>query len=161
LAAAEDIHGAYQETKEFKEFLKALAKVCRFCVWDYAPWSEEATVASAYEFTCDMSLEEMFKVLNEKGSWQWTMHDSHWYGDYLNCRPEEGIRVRIHHPAEFNGGITQDPKDLDPKDRYTALFTIESKAATRGLHDDAVDQIFRELLVHLHARNLREIEYYD
>jgi hypothetical protein len=47
------------------------------------------------------------------------------------------------------------------KDHYTALFTIESKAATRGLHDDAVDRIFRELLVHLRARNLREIESYD
>jgi hypothetical protein len=108
-----------------------------------------------------MSLVEMLKFLKKNGSWKWTMHDSHWYGDYLNCRPAEDLRVRIHHPAEFNGGITQDPKDQDPKDRYTALLTFDSKTATRGLHDDAVDHIFRELLVHLHARNLREIACYD
>jgi hypothetical protein len=115
-------------------------------------------VASAYEFDCDMSLEEMLKVLNQKGSWEWTMRDSHWYGDYLNCRPEAGVRVRIHHPAEFNPGTAQDPKDQDPKDRYTALYTIEPTAAAAR---DAIDHIFRELLVHLHARNLREIDSYD
>jgi hypothetical protein len=81
------------------------------------------------------------------------MHDSHWYGDYLNCRPEQDVRVRTHHPAEFNAGITQDAKD-----RYTALFTIEPKAAAAG---DAVDHILRELLVPMLARNLREIEYHD
>jgi hypothetical protein len=118
-------------------------------------------VALAYEFNCDMCMEEMLKVLNEKGPWKWTMHDSHWYGDYLNCRPKENVRVRIHHPAEFYAGITRDPKDLEPRDYYTAVFTIESKAGTRGPHDDAVDHIFRELLVHLQARNLREIASYD
>jgi hypothetical protein len=121
-------------------------------------------VASAYEFNCDLSLEEMLKVLNEKGPWKWALQDdSYWYGSYLvnNCRPVEGVRVRIHHPAEFYAGITRDPKDLEPIDYYTAVFTIESKAGTRALHDDAVDHIFRELLVHLHARNLREIDYYS
>ena len=113
-------------------------------------------MASAYEFNCDMAMEEMLKVLNKKGPWKWTMRDSHWYGDYLICRPEEDVHVRIHHPAEFFYGIIQHPKDY-----YTALFTIESKAADYGLHDDAVDHIFRELLVHLQAQNLREIEYYD
>jgi hypothetical protein len=114
-------------------------------------------VASAYEFNCDMSMEEMLKVLNKKGSWKWTMRDSYWYGDYLNCRPEEDVRVRIHQPAEFYAGITRDPKDIEPRDYYTATFTIESKAAAAR---DAVDHIFRELLVHLHARNLREIASY-
>ena len=110
-------------------------------------------MASAYEFNCELSIEEMLKVLNEKGPWKWTMRDSHWYGEYLNCRPEEDVRVRIHDPADFLGGRTQDSKD-----HYNALFTIESKAATTR---NAVDHIFRELLVHLHARNLREIAYYD
>jgi hypothetical protein len=110
-------------------------------------------VALAYEFSCELSLEEMLKVLNENGSWKWTIRDSYWYGDYLNCRPQEDVRVRIHHPDEFFYGITHHPKDY-----YTALFTIGSKAAAAR---DAVDHIFRELLLHLHARNLREIEYYD
>jgi hypothetical protein len=114
-------------------------------------------VASAYEFNCDMSMEEMLKVLNTKGAWKWTMRDSYWYGRYLNCRPEEDVRVRIHHPAEFYAGITRDPIDLEPRDYYTATFNIESKAAAAR---DAVDHIFRELLVHLHARNLREIASY-
>ena len=118
-------------------------------------------MASAYAFNCDMSMEEMLEVLNKKGSWKWTMRDSYWYGDYLNCRPEEDVRVRIHQPAEFYAGITRDPKDLEPRDYYTAVFTIESKAGTRGPHDDAVDHIFRELLVHLQAWNLREIASYD
>lgn len=115
--------------------------------------SEGGTVAAAYEFNCELSLEEMLKVLNKKGPWKWTMRDSHWYGDYLNCRPEEGVRVRIHHPAEFSADRTQAPED-----RYTVLFTIESTAAASR---DTVDHAFRDLLVHLHARNLREIESYD
>jgi hypothetical protein len=110
-------------------------------------------VALAYEFNCELSLEEMLKVLNEKGSWKWTMRDSYWYGDYLNCRPEEDVRVRIHHSAEFFYGITPHAND-----NYTALFTIESKAVEAH---DAVDHVFRELLVHLHVRNLREIASYD
>jgi hypothetical protein len=114
-------------------------------------------VALAYEFNCDLSLEDMLRVLNEKGSWKWTLRDSYWYGDYLNCRPQEDVRVRIHHPAEFYAGITRDPKDREPRDYYTALFTIEPKAAAER---DAVDHIFRELLVHLQARNLREIASY-
>src|ERR1700688_1722896 len=101
-----------------------------------------------------MSMEEMLEVLNKKGSGKWTMRDSYWYGDYLNCRPEEDVRVRIHQPAEFYAGITRDPKDLEPRDLeprdleprdyYTATFIIESKAAAAR---DAVDHIFRELLV--------------
>ena len=110
-------------------------------------------MALAYEFTCELSMEEMLEILNKKGPWKWTMHDSHWYGDYLNCRPEEDVRVRIHHPAEFFYGITHHPED-----RYTALFTIEFKAAAAR---DTVDHIFHELLAHLQARNLCEIEYYD
>jgi len=110
-------------------------------------------VALAYEFDCNISMEDMLEVLNKKGPWKWAVHDSHWYGDYLNCRPDEDVRVRIHHPAEFFYGITHDPKS-----HYTALFTIESKAATTR---DAVDHVFRELLVHLQAWNLREIAYYD
>ncbi|MGP8142114.1 MAG: hypothetical protein ACLQBU_09580 [Terriglobales bacterium] len=81
------------------------------------------------------------------------MRDSHWYGDYLNCRPKEGVRVRIHHPAEFFTDKTKDPED-----RYTVLFTIESTAPASR---DAVDHAFRDLLAHLNARNLREIESYD
>jgi hypothetical protein len=110
-------------------------------------------VASAYEFNCDMSVDEMLQVLNKKGPWKWAIRDSHWYGDYLNCRPEEGVRVRIHHPAECFPGGTQDRRDY-----YTALFTIESKRAPSR---DAVDHILRELLAHVHARNLREIENYE
>lgn len=120
-----------------------------------------ATMASAYEFDCDMSMEEMLTVLNNKGSWQWTIRDSYWYGDYLNCRPQEGVRIRIHHPAEFFGVFSQvnvPERTPDPEDYYTGLFTIESNAA--GMRD-AVDEIFRNLLNHLQARNVREIESYD
>ena len=56
-------------------------------------------------------------------------------------------------PRRFFYGITHHPKD-----HYTALFTIESKASAAR---DTVDHIFRELLVHLHARDLRAIESYD
>jgi hypothetical protein len=146
-------------------------------------------VALAYEFNCELSLEEMLGVLNKKGAWKWTMRDSYWYGDYLICRPEEDVRVRIHQPAEFYAGITRDPKDLEPRDYYTAVFTIEFKIDTtcrlrrwlRAKHEvrntgkvrfsneylhanhaacDAVDHTFRELLVHLQARNVRAIASY-
>lgn len=54
-----------------------------------APWEWE------YDFVCDESLESMRAAFNQSGPWQWELRDSAWYGDYLNTRPEEGIRVRI------------------------------------------------------------------
>jgi hypothetical protein len=110
-------------------------------------------MGSACEFYCDMSLDDMLKVLNGKGPWKWTVHDSFWYGDYLVCQPEQGLRVRIHHPAE---SIAPDTKH--PKSYYTATFSVDSGAAAVL---DSIDETLRKLLTHLHAQNVREIEYYD
>jgi hypothetical protein len=110
-------------------------------------------VASAYEFCCDMSMDEMLKILNSKGSWSWSIHDSHWYGDYLVCRPEQGVRVRIHHPSEAIA-----PDTLHSKNYYTATFSVDSGAAAAL---DSIDQTLRKLLSNLGAQNVHEVEYYD
>lgn len=49
----------------------------------------------SHYFRCDQSLESMLTTFNQAGPWQWQLRDSAWYGDYLNTRPAEGVRVRI------------------------------------------------------------------
>ena len=49
-----------------------------------------------YAFDSRFSLAEMVASLNEGGNWLWQLRDSTWFGDYLNCRPIGGCRVRIH-----------------------------------------------------------------
>ncbi len=97
----------------------------------------------AYAFTCDHALEAMHDLLNGAGPWQWSLRDSHWYGDYLNCRPVEGVRVRIH---EWEDAA------------YTVLLQIEAGSAAQ---QDAVDQIVKTLLGRLEARSIVEEEPYD
>jgi hypothetical protein len=110
-------------------------------------------MGSACEFYSEMSLDDMLKVLNRKGPWKWSMHDSFWCGDYLVCRPEQGVRVRIHYPAESVA-----PNRQHPKGYYTGTFSVDTGAAATP---DSIDRIFRKLLTQLHAQKVREIEYYD
>jgi hypothetical protein len=99
----------------------------------------------AYDFTFDRSLEALLAALEATGSWAWQGRDSHWYGSYLNSRPEPGLRVRIHH---F-------PDQLRP---FSALLELQPDAAAKRA---AVDTVFRALLASAGARDLRAIEPYD
>ncbi len=97
----------------------------------------------AYEFVCDELIEDMLVRLNRAGPWRWSPRDSHWYGDYLNARPVEGVRVRIH---EW------------PESKYTALLQIESDSTAE---QSAIDRIMQDLLGRLKARQVVETEPYD
>ena len=99
----------------------------------------------AYEFTCASSIEGILDEFNRSGPWSWQMRDSAWYGDYLNVRPAEGVRVRIHEFQE--GGRT-----------YTALLQIESESPAER---PQIDEVCKGLLAKISAQNIKEIEPYD
>jgi hypothetical protein len=96
----------------------------------------------SYEFSCDKPLERMLALLNEAGPWTWELRESHWYGDYLNTRPLEGVRVRIH--------------EFQPK--CSGLLQIESDSPAER---DEIDKAFRALLMKLGAQGVEEQEPYD
>src|SRR5262249_42638115 len=50
----------------------------------------------AYDFACPLPIEDVAARFNEAGPWQWQLRDSAVYGDYLNCRPLAGVRLRVH-----------------------------------------------------------------
>src|SRR5437879_2295664 len=137
-------------------------------------------MARAYEFECDRSLTDMQTRLNQCGPWTWEIRESFWYGDYLKCRPMEGVRARIHDPAQFLLPY-QDREARARLVRYAAMiwasvaqrfYQRETKAERKclaqleinpksGAGQAEIDAIFRELLVALAARQARVIETYD
>lgn len=97
----------------------------------------------AYAFVCDRPLSNILLTLNQEGPWQWAARDSHWYGDYLNCRPIKGVRVRIHEWEDAS---------------FTLLLQIETNSEAKQVD---VDKIARGLLGLLEARDIEEAEPYD
>jgi hypothetical protein len=109
----------------------------------------------AYDFACDRPLEDLHAVFNEAGPWQWEMRDSDWYGDYLNTRPTEGVRVRVHeYPQTGEAGTFVGLRDKG----FSALLQIEAESLAE---QDEVDSVFRALLNRVKAREIAEIEPYD
>jgi len=105
----------------------------------------------AYDFTCDQTLEAILAALNSAGPWQWALGESAVYGDYLNCRPNEHVRVRLHeYPQMLFVGL---------RDKgFSALLEIRAESmATRF----EIDAVFRRLLQEIDATNVTEIEPYD
>lgn len=98
----------------------------------------------AYAFTCDLPMDAMASAWNAAGPWRWEVRDSHWYGDYLNTRPMDGVRVRIHESAD--------------RSRYTCLLQIDrDSSATRA----QIDNVLRSLLERIDVRTTTPIEPYD
>jgi hypothetical protein len=89
--------------------------------------------ATAYEFGSEESLEGLAQRLNGSGPWTWEIRDSHWYGDYLNCRPVPGVRVRIHDPSQFN--TAEGPHFVNSSPVHPAVSTEPAEAkAHRAVH---------------------------
>jgi hypothetical protein len=105
----------------------------------------------AYDFTCDHPIEAILAAFNSAGPWQWVLGESAVYGDYLNCQPEEYVRVRVHeYPQMLFVGL---------RDKgFSAL--LEIRAASMAIRSQ-VDDVFRRLLQAIHATNITEIEPYD
>jgi rubrerythrin len=117
----------------------------------------------AFAFKSDVPLEAMETAWNEVGPWQWELRDSSWYGDYLNSRPLEGVRVRIHEfPQQASEvGVFVGPGEVDGIDfdrGYSALMEIESESAVSQAD---VDTVVTRLLSIANARDVRPIEPYD
>jgi hypothetical protein len=122
----------------------------------------------ACQFYSDLELEPLAGQLNEKGVWRWVARDSAWWGEYLQTRPAEGVRIRIFSPAEANGvreqnldpaaaaGGTTTPSG--PPHEYVAQFDLDSTDATaiQGIHDT-----FHLLLTSIFASEPRVCDTWD
>lgn len=105
----------------------------------------------AYDFACDLSMEAMLAAFNAAGPWRWDLSDSATYGDYLNCRPDEEVHVRVHeYPQMLFVGL---------RDKgFSALLEIHAESTATRFE---VDDVFRRLLQTVEATNITEIEPYD
>jgi hypothetical protein len=102
----------------------------------------------AYAFICDCrSTDELCARLNALSGWKWFLGDSHWYGDYVACRPFPGARIRIvDFPRIAEGGY-----------RYEADVRLRECQTPMA----AIDEAFRKALATIGARHIEEIEWFD
>jgi hypothetical protein len=80
--------------------------------------------AWAYEFSCERSLAEMEASLGGSG-WDWAIRDCAWYPDFLQCRPDGGVRICLYETkppggpgyrclVEIAPGSRQERASIDP-----------------------------------------------
>lgn len=108
----------------------------------------------AYDFACGRSLEDLLALFNAAGPWSWQLRDGEAYGEYLNVRPLDGVRVRVHAYPQAGGLGTF--TGLREKG-FSALLEARDGAAAR----DAIDGVFRTLLEKAGATEITPIEPYD
>ncbi len=78
-------------------------------------------------------------VFNAHGPWQWQLRESDFYGDYLNCRPKQHVRLRVHeYPSEGHVKFV-----ALHGTGFKALLEIEAEGGTSR---SEIDDIFRRLL---------------
>ena len=110
--------------------------------------------ALAFRFDCNKTLDQLAAALNAAGTWRWQERESYWYGDYLSCRPAQGIRARIHDHAQ----ATAHTQQARPKPIYTMQVDIDAESE---LERSQVARTSKESLTRAGARNISEIEPYD
>ena len=109
----------------------------------------------AYDFVCDRPIEAIRDAFNVAGPWQWTLRESAVYGDYLNCRPMDHVRMRVHeYPQTGEYGTFVGLRDKG----FSALLEVE---AGSGATQSEIDGAFRHLLQTINATDITEIEPYD
>jgi hypothetical protein len=52
-------------------------------------------MTGAYSFVCAYSSTDTLCARLNQIAWQWSVGDSHWYGDYVATAPSPGVRIRI------------------------------------------------------------------
>lgn len=112
--------------------------------------------AWGYAFGSEHSPSAMVAILNGAGPWTWQLRDSSRYGDYLNSQPADGCRFRIHDMRQLMVKLHADPEN--EKRPYRLTVEISSAAAAER---EGYDQIVRELLTRLDARNIVPCEPFD
>jgi hypothetical protein len=106
-------------------------------------------MTGAYEFVCkESSTERLCAGLNALGGWTWYMGDSYWYGDYVACKPFEGVRIRI---VDF-------PTPIEGEYKYDADVRLRPECTTPMT---AIDEAFRKVLAKIEAHDVQEIEPFD
>lgn len=105
----------------------------------------------AFHFQCDQSLEEICASFNANGPWQWAVGDNYIFGYYLNTRPKEGVRLRVHY---FPQGFVQQPA----KKGFAALLEVTDQS-TWSQKD--INSTFQKLLSRISARDIQATEPYD
>jgi hypothetical protein len=119
----------------------------------------------AYDFTCDQPIETILAAFNAAGPWQWQLRDSTIFGDYLSCRPNERVWVRVHEYSRMGYG----PIPLLASEHFRASAGRRDKAFAASLQIDGesmaarpeIDHVFQRLLQRINATNMTEIEPYD
>ena len=81
-------------------------------------------------------------------AWKWHVGDSHWYGDYVVTRSLPGVRIRI---VDF-------PKHTETGYQYDSDIRI-GKECTTPMSE--IDAAYRNILAHIPAHDVREIEWFD
>lgn len=105
----------------------------------------------AYDFDCDRSMEAILAAFNAAGPWRWVLGDSPTYGDYLNCRPQTDVRVRLHeYPQAYFTGHREKG--------FSALLEIRPESEAKRFE---IDNVFRRLLQAIDATNITETDAYD
>jgi hypothetical protein len=118
----------------------------------------------AYDFTCDQPIDTILAAFNGAGPWQWQMHDSVIFGDYLSCRPRVGLWVRVHEYSQLGNR----PMPLFASEHFRASAGRRDKGFAAALQIDgerstrpAIDRVFQRLLKGIGATDVTEIEPYD
>jgi hypothetical protein len=107
----------------------------------------------AYDFACDQPIEAILDAFNAASPWQWGMRDRLHWGDYLSCRPKEGVQVRVlKYPKRY--GVVVGFRDKS----FKALLEIE--AASMATQSE-IDDVFRRSLQAINATNVTEAKPYD
>jgi hypothetical protein len=107
-------------------------------------------MVEAYSFVSnETSTEALCARLNTESGWQWrVVGDNWWYGDYIACRPFEGVRIRIiDYPVAVEGGY-----------QYKADVKIRDTCATPT---KVIDEAFRAALAQIGAHTIEEIYPFD
>jgi hypothetical protein len=120
----------------------------------------------AYDFHCNQSIESILDAFNATGPWQWQMRESVIFGNYLSCRPNDWVWIRVHEYSQMGRG----PVPLFATEHFLASAARRDGgfAASLQINDEnsakiscEIDQVCRRLLQGINARKVAEITPYD
>jgi hypothetical protein len=97
----------------------------------------------AYEFSSGRSLYEMEPILDQAGPWRWRVRDCAWYPDFLQCRPDDDVRICLSERKPPGGPGYRCMVEIAPRSRQ---------------HRASLDRILVGLLGKLPVTDLVEVE---
>jgi hypothetical protein len=105
----------------------------------------------AYDFECDLSLEEILDRFNQLGPWRWQLRDNYIEGHYINTRPADGVHLKLR---EYPQAFIKGPREAG----FSAIIRLSGPAvSSRG----EIDSRFTSLLSQIEAKDLQSVEADD